>query len=443
MDDEANKKEDFNDPHSFEKIASSNPTQSVASDRSADSGSNDELTLIGRKIVIIVTGGIAAYKICGLVRDIRRAGGKVRVILTPAGAKFVTPLTFTTLSGNLALVDMFPDSSPTDPIHLSPVEWADLLVVAPASADFIAKMTYGIADDLASTIALAFDKQILIAPAMNSKMWHNPAVQHNILLLRERGIKQVGPETGEMAGVREPSGIGRMSEPEQILARIEELFYHNPQWQGKRVVVTTGPTREPIDPVRFVSNRSSGIMGNAVARAAQMRGADVTLIHSKGVTCSLPQGINLVSVETAKEMAEAVKANFSVCEVLIMTAAVADWTIANPQAQKIKKRSGAPQIEWHETEDILAWAGKNRSKQIIAGFALETNFHLDEAERKLRDKNVHLIALNDPTQNHSAFGGNETKLTLLGKNIAPMELPVLTKLSAAMRLLDVLEGFFA
>ncbi|MFH0765186.1 MAG: bifunctional phosphopantothenoylcysteine decarboxylase/phosphopantothenate--cysteine ligase CoaBC, partial [Calditrichota bacterium] len=349
----------------------------------APENSSEYRPLKDRRILLVITGGIAAYKSCQLVRDIRRAGGEVQVLMTTAAQRFVTPLTFATLSGRPVLTDMFPDPPPPEPIHLKPVEWGEIWVVAPASADFIGKLANGLADDLPSTCALAFTGPVLLAPGMNARMWANSAVQDNIARLTARGAACVGPEFGSMAGINEKAGAGRMSEPEAILDKIEELLSDRSRWKGKRVIVTSGPTREPLDPVRFFSNRSSGRMGDAIARQAFLRGAEVTLIRGCATSGLPPRGVQLIWVDTAAEMAQAVKDAFPPADALIMTAAVADWTPEKTALNKLKKEAGSPNINWKETEDILAWAGKQKTKQVVVGFALETSNHVEHARRKL------------------------------------------------------------
>ncbi|MBM3328756.1 MAG: bifunctional phosphopantothenoylcysteine decarboxylase/phosphopantothenate--cysteine ligase CoaBC [Calditrichaeota bacterium] len=397
---------------------------------------DEGLPLSGRKVLLAVTGGIAAYKSCYLTREIVRAGGQVQVLMSAAATQFVGPLTFATLSGRPVLDRMFPDPPPADPIHLVAGHFGDLLVIAPATADFLAKAAHGFADDLPSSALLAFTGPVLLAPAMNPAMWQSPAVIENVARLRDRGLHFIGPERGDMGGVHEEPGVGRMSEPEAILARCEELLADRTRWAGRRVVVTTGPTRESLDPVRFISNRSSGRMGDAIAREAVLRGAEVFLIRGRGAEGMAPPGVDVVPVESASEMADAVKIIFEDADLLIMAAAVADWRPRKVAETKLKKRDGAPALEWEETEDILSWAGRNRSRQAVVGFALETTGHLAEASAKLKAKGVDLIALNDPTRGDSRFGGDTIRLTLVGREGDPVELPVLDKRAAARRLLE-------
>jgi len=395
-----------------------------------------------RRIALTVTGGIAAYKSCYLVRILISAGCQVQVVMTESATKFVNPLTFSTLSGRAVLKELFPEPPPAEPLHLQPVNWGDLLVTAPATANYIGKLAAGIADDLATAIAQAFDKSILIAPAMNPRMWNNPAIQHNVSLLKDRGIEFIGPVEGEMAGIKEALGIGRMVEPSVIFSHIEELLSEK-SWKGRTVVVTSGPTREPLDPVRFISNRSSGRMGNAVARQAALRGADVILIRGRGAIDESLGSVEMVEVETALDMSEKVKTFFDRCDLLVMTAAVSDWTVKEPSSSKLKKRDGAPEITLTRTEDILAWACSHRKNQVVVGFALETENHIEEAKRKLTEKGADLIALNDPTRADSVFGGESVRLTFLTRDGKIIELPTLSKQTAANRLLDAIEPFLS
>lgn len=392
-----------------------------------------------RRILLCVTGGIAAYKSCILVRKIIQSGGQVRVIMTRAAHRFVTTLTLATLSGNPVADELFPQPPPGAPQHLELADWGEMLVVAPATANFIGKLANGIADDLAASVAMAFDREVVLAPAMNHRMWLNPAVQRNVETLRNRGFHIIGPETGAMGGVNETSGTGRMSEPEDILAGMENILKTKDRWSNLRVLITSGPTREPIDPVRYIGNRSSGRMGDAIAIAAAKWGADVTLIRGSGAHGSPPGGMKVIVVDEAAQMATAVKARFDDCDLLVMTAAVADWSVANPSKGKLKKKSGPPQIEWKASEDILAWAGKNKQKQVVVGFALETDKHLEGALDKLERKGVDAIVLNDPTRDHSRFGGGTTQLTVVRKDTAVVELQVLEKSSAAGKLLGIVE----
>jgi phosphopantothenoylcysteine decarboxylase/phosphopantothenate--cysteine ligase len=331
---------------------------------------------------------------------------------------------------------MFPATAPTDPIHLSPAAWGEAMVVAPATADFIGKLTHGLADDIPSATAMTFTGKLLIAPAMNPKMWTSLAVRENVTTLFRRGVKIVGPEEGAMGGVHEAAGVGRMSEPETILDALEEMLIDDRMLSGLRVLVTSGPTREAIDPVRYLTNHSSGKMGDAIARRAHLLGAEVFLVRGKGATAKPPAGVDLIPVDSAAEMSEAVKAVFPHIDMLFMTAAVSDWTPVKPSAKKIKKDLGVPRLELTPTEDILGWAGANRENQFVAGFALETENHLEAAEKKLISKGANLIVLNDATEPDSAFGGDTIKMTLLFADGGREELQVMTKARAADLLLE-------
>ncbi len=401
---------------------------------SANAGSLSNLD--SRRILLILTGGISAYKSCILVREVIRAGGEVRVVMTAAAEKFISPLTLSTLSGNAVMTEMFPEPAPPDPIHLQTSEWADIMVVAPATANFLGKLTNGLADDLASSIAMAYIGPVLLAPAMNPRMWSNQAVQDNVHTLEQRGYRFTGPHEGAMGGISEQAGVGRMSEPEDILNEIEKVLFKPKNLEGRRILISSGPTREKLDPVRYLSNFSSGKMGHAIARQAQLRGAEVTLIRGKGSSAEPPRGINIIDVDSAAEMADAMKNKFNDCDMLIMAAAVADWTIENVSGSKIKKRDGAPQIEWKATEDILKWASENKKDQIIIGFALETANHLIEAQEKFAEKGSDIIALNDPTRITSAFGGDTIQLTLISHDGKTTELTILSTSTAAGQLLD-------
>ncbi|HEY8190775.1 MAG TPA: bifunctional phosphopantothenoylcysteine decarboxylase/phosphopantothenate--cysteine ligase CoaBC, partial [Alphaproteobacteria bacterium] len=322
-----------------------------------------------KKILLIISGGIAAYKSLELIRLIRKAGGTVRCILTEGGQKFITPLSVASLSGEQCYTDLWSLKDETEMGHIRLSREADLIVAAPAGADFVARITHGHANDLASTVVLATDKPVLIAPAMNVRMWENAATQDNIRLLERRGIKRVGPNDGDMACGE--FGPGRMSEPEDILSAITDFFARRKSLAGFSALVTSGPTYEPLDPVRFIGNRSSGKQGHAIAAALAAWGADVTLVAGP-VNLPDPSGVKIIHVETAQQMLDAcnnaLPANIAVC-----AAAVCDWSAATPQDQKIKKRGGSapPDIKLKENPDILAVLsrpGPNRPKLVI-GFA--------------------------------------------------------------------------
>ena len=345
------------------------------------------MDLSGKKITLAVTGGIAAYKACELVRLLARAGAQVRVAMTEAATRFVAPLTFEALSGGPVHVGQFSGGMP----HLALGRECDLIVVAPATADILAKAACGIADDLVSSVILARTCPIAFAPAMNSAMWANPATQRNVRTLREDGAAILGPAEGDLAcGV---SGTGRMMEPADIAEECTALLTPKPLL-GKKVLVTAGPTYEAIDPVRGITNRSSGKQGYAIARAARLAGADVTLISGPTALCA-PRGVTRVAVESAREMHEAALRHAAGADVFIAVAAVADWGVENPSGDKIKKSAGAPQISFVRNPDILASVCALPGRPAVCiGFAAETRDILGYAKDKLLHKGADMIVAN-------------------------------------------------
>ncbi|MBP7721956.1 MAG: bifunctional phosphopantothenoylcysteine decarboxylase/phosphopantothenate--cysteine ligase CoaBC [Alphaproteobacteria bacterium] len=367
-----------------------------------------ERTLENKNILLVISGGIAAYKSLELIRLIRKSGGTVRCILTSGGAQFITPLSVSSLSENETYTDLFSLKDETEMGHIRLSREADLIVVAPASANMIAKLSNGIADDLASTALLAANKQILLAPAMNHKMWNNAATQDNLEKLKSRGFKFVGPVEGDMAC--NEFGMGRMAEPEEILRSIFSFFFEQPLI-GKTAIVTSGPTFEPIDPVRFIGNRSSGKQGHAIAQALLESGASVTLI-SGPVNEKPPAGVKLIEIETANEMLAAVEKSLP-ADIFIGAAAVSDWSPA-PSAQKIKKQPGkpAPAINLRENPDILkTMANHQKRPALVVGFAAETENLLENAKSKLKSKDCDWIIANNVSEN--LFGSDENQVYLV------------------------------
>lgn len=367
-----------------------------------------ERTLENKNILLVISGGIAAYKSLELIRLIRKSGGTVRCILTSGGAQFITPLSVSSLSENETYTDLFSLKDETEMGHIRLSREADLIVVAPASANMIAKLSNGIADDLASTALLAANKQILLAPAMNHKMWNNAATQDNLEKLKSRGFKFTGPVEGDMAC--NEFGMGRMAEPEEILRSIFSFFFEQPLI-GKTAIVTSGPTFEPIDPVRFIGNRSSGKQGHAIAQALLESGASVTLI-SGPVNEKPPAGVKLIEIETANEMLAAVEKSLP-ADIFIGAAAVSDWSPA-PSAQKIKKQPGkpAPAINLRENPDILkTMANHQKRPALVVGFAAETENLLENAKSKLKSKNCDWIIANNVSEN--LFGSDENQVYLV------------------------------
>ena len=373
-----------------------------------------------RQILLIISGGIAAYKSLDLIRRLHERGIAVRVVMTKAAQEFVTPLSVGAIAGERAFTDLFDQASEFDVGHIRLARDNDLIVVAPATADLMAKMANGHADDLATAVLLATRNRILLAPAMNSAMWANKATQRNVARLVADGAALVGPNAGEMAESGE-AGVGRMAEPLEIVAAAEMLLEssdtqaaRNRPLAGKRFVITAGPTHEPIDPVRYIANRSSGKQGYAIARAAAEAGAAVTLV-SGPVTLPDPPGVKTVRVENARAMLRAVEAALP-ADVGIFAAAVADWRTAGDVVQKLKKdASGPPKLELVENPDILAAVAKRKTKRpkLVVGFAAETEKVIEHAKAKLKRKGSDWIVANDVSAQGGAMGGDDNAVHLV------------------------------
>ena len=364
------------------------------------------MALTGKRILLGLTGGIAAYKAAELTRLLGRAGADVRVAMTQAATRFVTPLTFQALSGQPVWTDLWDPRVQDGMGHIELSRDRDLVVVAPASADFLAKLANGAADDLLSALCVARGCPLLVAPAMNVEMWQNAATQRNVARLREDGIHFAGPAAGEQACGE--TGLGRMLEPPQILAEIEALLGARPL-EGKRVLVSAGPTQEPIDPVRVITNLSSGKMGYAVARAAQEAGAQVTLV-SGPVALATPAGVSRLDVRTADEMFQAVKKAAASADIFISVAAVADYRARNPSARKIKKANGTPlTLELEENPDILATIAGMKNAPFCVGFAAESEDLARHAREKRARKKIPLVAANLA---QDALGGDQNAIRL-------------------------------
>jgi phosphopantothenoylcysteine decarboxylase / phosphopantothenate---cysteine ligase len=395
------------------------------------------------RVTLIIGGGIAAYKALDLIRRLKERHMHVRCVLTKAAQQFVTPLAASALSHERCYTDLFDPESEFDAGHIRLAREADLIVVAPATADLMAKMAQGHADDLASAILLATNRPILLAPAMNPLMWSNAATRRNVAQLERDGIAMVGPNAGEMAEAGE-AGVGRMAEPLEIASAAERLV-RPPQPRplaGKRVLITAGPTHEPIDPVRYIANRSSGKQGYAIAAAAQAAGADVTLI-SGPVDLSEPPGVTVSHVESAREMLHRVEAALP-ADVAIFAAAVADWRVANEGEQKLKKTAeGTPPLQLVENPDILATIAKLQDKRprLVIGFAAETENLIDNAKTKLARKGCDWIVANDVSPATGVMGGDRNTVHLLsrdrGETAADIRIeswPVMTKEQVATAL---------
>ena len=392
--------------------------------------SNNSMQLEGKTILLGITGGIAAYKSCNIVRLLQKRGARVKVVMSEHATEFVGPLTFRALTNEPVAVGLFDD--PSDPIHhISLAQEPDLVAVAPATANIIAKMANGIADDLISTTLLATPRPIVLAPAMNNGMWKAPATQANIAALRERGVHVVGPGSGYLACG--DVDTGRMSEPEDIVEAVCEVLKPVPQdLAGKRIVITAGPTHEPIDPVRFIGNRSSGKMGIALAGEAARRGAAVTLVLGP-TSLDVPRGVEFVRVQTAAEMLQAALSAFC-------AAAVADYTPAAPADHKLKKANERLDcIELVETVDILAELSRQKGERRVIGFAAETDNVVEYAGRKLTRKGCDAIIANDVSRADSGFGTDTNKAWIVS-TAGTQELPVLTKPQLAATILDLLQN---
>ena len=372
--------------------------------------------MTGKHILLIISGGIAAYKSLDLIRRLRERGATVRCILTKAGHEFITPLSVGALAGERAFTDLFDPQSEFDVGHIRLARDTDLVIVAPATAELIAKMTGGRADDLASAVLLATGKPILLAPAMNPMMWSNPATRRNVAQLTADGVRLIGPNDGEMAESGE-AGTGRMAEPIEIAdaaARILSAGAQTKPLAGKRILITSGPTHEPIDPIRYIANRSSGKQGHAIAAAAAEAGAEVILV-SGPVHIPDPAGVKPVRVTTARQMLDAVKRGLP-ADAAVFAAAVADWGVAAPEAQKIKKtKSGAPSFSLTENPDILATVAKLNAgrPKLVVGFAAETEKVIDHAKAKLKSKGCDWIVANDVSPPTGVMGGDRNTVHLV------------------------------
>jgi len=387
----------------------------------------------GKRVVLGVTGGIAAYKAAELIRLLVREGAEPRVAMTENAGKFIAPLTFEALSGRRVVRGHF-DSS-TEPMdHITWGQESDLVIIAPATANFVAKMALGIADDFLSTMVLAATAPILVCPAMNDRMWGHPAVQGNMNTLRDRGASVMEPESGDLACGT--AGPGRLPEPEDILERARGVL--TPQdWAGRKILVTAGATVESIDPVRFITNRSSGRMGYALARAARRRGASVVLVSGPS-GLKPPQGVTVVGVRSAADMKAAVLEGLDGCDAVIKAAAVADYRPKSAAEQKIKKGAGGEVLELVRTPDILAELGCERGAGtcVLVGFAAETEDLLENAREKLERKNADMIVANDVSRSDAGFDAETNLVKILHRDGRVEELPLMSKDDVADRLLD-------
>ena len=391
--------------------------------------------LKGKTVVLGVTGSIAAYKIANLASSLVKLHADVHVIMTKNATNFINPIAFETLTKNKCMTDTFDRNFMFNVAHVSIADKADVMLAAPASANIIAKMAHGIADDMLSTTYLAMKCPVIVSPAMNVNMFTNPVVQRNIKTLEDFGVTVIPPDNGYLACGY--TGAGKMPSEQVLLDYILRVIAKEKDLAGKRVLVTAGPTRESIDPVRFITNHSTGKMGYAVARQAMLRGAEVTLV-SGPVSIDPPPFVNVVNVSSAQDMFEAVKENYAGADIIIKTAAVADYTPESTADEKIKKSDGSLSIPMKRTADILKWLGENkRDGQVLCGFSMETENMLENSRAKLQKKNADLIAANSLRDEGSGFGTDTNHLVLI-KRDGVTDLPLLSKSDAADRLLDEL-----
>ena len=396
--------------------------------------------LTGKRILLIVSGGIAAYKSLELIRRLRERGAQVRTILTRSGAQFVTPLSLAALSEDKVYQDLFSLTDESEMGHIELSRAAELLVVAPASADLMAKMAAGLADDLASTALLATDKPVLLAPAMNVRMWLHPATQANLASLLARGVSCVGPGEGDMACGE--YGPGRMAEPMEILAVIEAQFRDRSPLSGRKALVTSGPTHEALDPVRYLANRSSGKQGHAIAAALARLGAATTLVTGPSQEPD-PAGVTVVRIESARDMLAASLAALP-ADAVVCAAAVSDWRPADAAAQKMKKNGRSPSLKLVENPDILATLSRagNQRPRLVVGFAAETENVVAHAREKREKKGCDWILANDVSPQSGTFGGEKNTIHLVSAE-GVEDWPTLSKAEVAERLAERIARFFA
>lgn len=391
--------------------------------------------LNGKKILLGITGSIAAYKSILLVRLLVKAGAEVRVIMTPAAKDFVSTLTLSTLSKNPVLVDLFDESSWANHVMLG--RWADVMIIAPLSCNTLAKMAQGLCDNLLLATYLSATCPVVAAPAMDEDMWHHGSVKENLKKIESHGVKIIPVEKGELASGL--YGDGRMAEPEAILHFIQDIFFSEKQLTGKKAFVSAGPTYEPLDPVRFIGNHSSGKMGVEVAKELQRRGAEVTLVMGPTPLHFSLNGLNVVRVNTAEEMYNACNSAFRNADIGIMTAAVADYTPAATASEKIKKTEESFPLQLVKTKDILQSLGaEKKNGQVLVGFALETNNEKEYALSKLRKKNLDMIVMNSLRDVGAAFGYDTNKITIFEKGGSEFSFGVKSKTEVAKDIVDTL-----
>lgn len=385
-----------------------------------------------KKIIVGITGGIAAYKACEIVRRLKKMGAQVMVVMTENAQRFVTPLTLETLSENEVVTEMFPESKVVGVRHVSLAQWADLILIAPATANIVGKIRAGIADDILTTVVISTKSPVMIAPAMNVNMWENRIFQEHMEYLKNKGYRFIEPETGALAC---GTGKGRLPEPETIVSEVVRFLTGKRDLEGKSILVTAGRTQEPLDPVRYLSSRSSGKMGYAIAEAAQKRGAKVTLI-SGPTNLPAPPEVQFVQIETAQDMHSAVKSRFTKTNALIMAAAVSDFVPSIVYPSKTKKKEEEVLLKLKPGVDILKEMGHRKKRQILVGFSLETEDEIKNSKRKLAEKNLDLIVVNNPNVPGAGFEVDTNQVIIINKKGKIEKLPLLPKREVAERVLD-------
>lgn len=390
----------------------------------------------GKKILLGVSGGIAAYKACALTSKLTQKGAIVKVIMTESAREFVQPLTFQALSRQPVYTDTFDEKDPKKIAHIDLADWADLAILAPATANMIGKLANGIADDILSTTLLASRSPVYVAPAMNVHMYDHPAVQQNMKTLESFGFKFIEPGDGYLACGY--VGKGRLEEPETIIDVIEKQETKTSFFKGKNIIITGGPTREALDPVRFFTNHSSGKMGYALAQAAQQLGGKVTFITGP-TSLGCPAGVNCVEVTSAEEMYDAVLSGFKDADLVIKAGAVADYRPKKVYDHKIKKQMAPLIIEMERTKDIMAELGKRKTHQFLVGFAAETDKPIEHGKEKLKKKNMDAIVVNDLTKDGAGFGEDTNIVTYINQKGLEVSLPRLSKLDIAYKLFELME----
>jgi len=393
--------------------------------------------LKNKKIILGISGGIAAYKSAEICRGLKRTGAEVIVVMTQAGAKFITPLTMETLSENEVVTELFPEKKMVGTRHVSLADWCDLILIAPATANVIGKIRSGIADDILTTVVISTKSQVMLAPAMNVKMWENPIVQKNVSELKKLGYRFIEPGVGDLACG--DVGRGRMAEPEEIVRQVIELLSKQKDLQGRSILVTASRTVEAIDPVRYLSNPSTGKMGFALAEAAFRRGAKVTLISGPS-SLEPPPGVDFISIKSASEMRDQVKKNLKKADCILMAAAVSDFQPEKTAQAKIKKDRAELVLKLKRTPDILKEVGRTKGKKILVGFSAETEDETKNAKAKLKEKNLDLIVVNNPKKPGAGFEVDTNVASIIDKKGKIQDLPLMSKKELASKILDKVSG---